>query len=218
MRRWIVPIFSILSLTLITQAQEVEPTEPPEKLPPPTQPSPPSIPAPVPGCGPHCAQPVRTVTIPKVTVVERQRAISVPALKIREVVTKHYAPVTEIKWKEEERVVKELVFKPRVVEQPVTYWDTVPVQEVDPCTGKLCTVHKKVQKVQMVKVTVQDKVYEDRVYKIKVPCFVKVMKEIRVKRCAVDEVTVPAIEKRCEVHEECHTVPVPNCPTCNKHP
>src|SRR6516162_2887849 len=144
-----------------------------EKLPPPEAPPQALPPAPVPdgpACAPDCHGPPRTVAVPRVHIVERQEATTLPDLELR----------------------------PRVVEQCVTCYTTRPVKEVDPCTGKECIVHKPVPEVKTVKVTVYDCVPVERIVVVRVPVVKENPAELVVKRLVLDVNTVPAIRKTYE--------------------
>ena len=173
-----------------------------EKLPPPEAPPQALPPAPVPdgpACAPDCHGPPRTVAVPRVHIVERQEATTLPELKLREeVVSRCPATTLEVGFREERRVVPDVELRPRVVEQCVTCYTTRPVKEVDPCTGKECIVHKPVPEVKTVKVTVYDCVPVERIVVVRVPVVKENPAELVVKRLVLDVNTVPAIRKTYE--------------------
>jgi hypothetical protein len=166
----------------------------------PGQPQPvPAAPAEGPGChGPGCHEPERSATVSRVHIVERQEATTAPEYKLRDEVCRTTVPGLEVDYHEERRIVADVELRPHVSEQQVTCYTTRLVEEIDPCTGKACLVHKQVPEVRTVKVTCYETVPVQRIVVVRVPVLKEVPRPVAVHRLALDVNTVPAIRKTYE--------------------
>jgi len=204
------------------RAQERKPGE--ENLPPPV-PLPatelPPVPVPVapemppmPPIGPPCAAcPPRTISVPRLTLIEQQKATTIPQLKVREEVVGK-ALGLDVEFREEKQIVTEWTVKPREVIQEVPCTTMVPVQTTDPCTGECRTEYKSCPVVKSVKVIVNEPVPVQRAVIVSVPCL-KPGKPLLVKKLAVDATMEPAICTKLQVLTMPNEVHVPPCPpTC----
>jgi hypothetical protein len=214
-------VVPVLALGWSCLGAGTSPGQDPEELPPPT-PRGAVLPEPVPSapCGPEgCAGHVRTIPVREVHLIERQKAVPVPELRLRDDVCRSLTTGLEIEWKEEQRVLPSVELKARVVEQPVTCYTTRLVEEVDPCTGKCCKVYKQVPEVKMVPVTVYDAIPVERVYVVRTPCPKLVPKELVVRRLALEVNTVPGVVKKLEgvfLENEVAVSPPPHLPLPEK--
>ncbi len=159
-----------------------------------------------------CPAPGRVLTTREVPLVERQEAVAVPELRLREDVTRGVTTSLELDWREERQVVPGVELRPRQVEQQVTCTTTRPFEEVDPCTGKACIVYKPVPEVKTVKVTVYEAVPVERVVVVRVPVVRAAPREVVVKRLVPEWNTVPAVRKTFEPLFLEHAVPAPPVP------
>src|SRR5262249_28056493 len=200
------------------RAQERKPGE--ENLPPPV-PVPstelPPIPVPVapemPPIGPSCgACPAKTISVPRLTLMEQQSAITVPKMNVREEVVGK-ALGLDVEFREEKQIVTEWTVKPREVIQEVPGTTMVPVQTTDPCTGECRTEYKSCPVVRQVKIIVNEPVPVQRAVIVSVPCL-KPGKPLLVKKLAVDGTMEPAICTKLQVLTMPNEVPLPSCPTC----
>lgn len=171
---------------------------------------------------PHCGPTVDLcLPIHKVQIVETQELIAIPRLTIREEVTRVPFVGIDVEYKEEKRTVTIMVPKPRKEERQVMSMSLIPETSIDPCTGCPCTTMKECPICKTVLVDVVEIVPEERTYTVQVPVLKPVDKDALVKRLVVDNVTVPALEKRLKAVETKAdiTVPVPVCqPACLSAP
>jgi hypothetical protein len=186
-----------------------------DDLPPPSPlPSPPPLdPMPAaPGCpsGAPCAG--RTISVPRLTLLEEQNAIPVPKLAIREVMV-GVARGLDVEYKESPQIVTEWTLQPREVIQTVPCTTMVPVTVTDPCTGKCSTEYKSCPIVRPVKITVFDKVPVQRAVNVGVPCL-KPGQPVLANKLVVDCTMEPAIASRFQLLAVPNQVHVPVCPVC----
>ncbi len=189
----------------------------PEKMPPPAE-----VPPPLPGppLGPifpdGCAPPIIEKTIPHIQVllVPHESATTMPAWKLRDVDLGCAPGGPVLDFHEEKQVVTEMVLKERQIDQQVVCDETRPVTVTD-CMGHCHTEYQLCPVVKVVKVTVFEPVPEQRIVLVRVP-YLKPGPPLKVQKVAVDEITVPAIERRFEVittpNEITVHVPAPVCP------
>ncbi|HEY7158664.1 MAG TPA: hypothetical protein VH575_32265 [Gemmataceae bacterium] len=198
------------------RAQERKPGE--ETLPPPTPlPSTELPPMPVPAApelppiGPACAAcPAKTISVPRLTLMEQQSATTIPKMNLREeVVGKAYG--LDVEFREEKQIVTEWSVKPREVIQEVPCTTMVPVKTTDPCTGECRTEYKSCPVVRQVKIIVNEPVPVQRVVTVSVPCL-KPGNPLLVKKLAVDVTMEPAICTKMQLLTMPNEVYVPSCP------
>jgi hypothetical protein len=152
MFRMLAPVAGILAgLTLPAMAQEELPPAPP-----------PVAEIPAAPCAPDCER-------PGIRILWMEHEVPLQRIVPREVITEEKTSTLEVAYREEQRVVCDIVFKPREVMKPVNSCTLQPVTETDPCTGKCCTVMKPVTEVKVVKATEFVAVSEERVVVVKVP-------------------------------------------------
>lgn len=197
MTRWL-PLAVVLTLPALPAGMALAQEKPEKTVPEKPAPAPQPLPAMEP-CGPTME---RTINQLRLHLVEEQTAIVVPKLTLREEVRPQIVPDLEVRYRDEKRVVQVQVLKPREVEQLMTYMKLVLETTVD-CTGKPCTIQRKVPAEKTVKVTVFDTEYVDREVIVRVPVLVPVEREVLVKRFVLDCTTEAAIRK--QLHAE--TVP-----------
>ncbi len=141
MKMQLLPFVIVGTLTwgvLACPAQETLPR--PEKLPEP--PLPKKVEAPIEGCPRPCAP------VPKVLYYER--LVPVQIIEGREVIQVDKVPTLDLVFREEKRVVTDMVMKPREVSRVVCYTALEPTVEVD-CHGHACTVMKPVERTRIQK-------------------------------------------------------------------
>lgn len=153
----------------------------------------------------------RTVSVPKVYLVEEQCATTIPKLTLREEVVGRGCAGVQLEYAEEKHSVTEMTLKPRKVEQQVVCTEMRTVEKVDPCTGCVCTVREACPVVRTVTLTVYDPVPVTREVVVRVPCL-KPGKEVVVKKMVLDVTAEAAIEKRYRLLTVPNEVPVPSCP------
>jgi hypothetical protein len=207
---------SLPGLCRAQQAAESPPGPPktlPDKAPPPPTEAPP--------CGPTLEKTIHGVNV---FLQEVQKAITVPNLTLRDVVSPPCKrPSIKLDWREEKHPVTEIVMKPHEVEQEVVCTKTEKVTTIDPCTGKPCTVFKEVPYVKKVKITEFEAVPVQRQIVVRIPVLKPVEEEIRIKTLAVDHTREAAIRKELraitipwEVHVQVPVglppLPLPPCP------
>lgn len=188
------------SLHTKTEAQAMpkgEPTPGEEPLPkekaaepaplPPLMPTSPWEEYPQPGCAP------KFITLPRVYLMEEQHETVKPKLKVREVEVGR-ARELEVFYREEKRKVVISSLKPRECERQIISTRVEPFESCDPCTGKTITTYKSVPYTRTVKVTVYDRVMEEREVVVKIPCL-RPGGELSVKKLTVDGYSVPAVRK-----------------------
>jgi hypothetical protein len=192
------------------QREELPPPQilKPAELPPPIAviPAPPAS-----GGSPSCPCPGRTISVPRMTLMEVQEATTIPQMRVREEVVGHACGL-DVEYKEHKQVVCEWKLKPREVIQEVPCTTMVPVKVTDPCTGLCRTEYKSCPIVRAVKVIVYDAVPEERVVVVAVPCL-KPGKPLEVRKLCVDTTLEPAICTRLKVLTMPNEVHVPSCCT-----
>jgi hypothetical protein len=188
----------------------------PRKEGPATLPAPPTeaLPAPTP-IGPSCAPPGRTLSLPRMTLMEVQEATTIPRLNLREEVVGKACGL-DVEYKEEKQIVTEWALKPREVVKEVLCTRMVPVTIVD-CTGHPHTEYRSEPIVRAVKLVVYDAVPVERVVVVAVPCL-KPGKPLLVKKLVVDTTMEPAICTRLQLLTMPNQVQVPVCPCPIPHP
>jgi len=186
----------------------------PKTLPAPTpEPAPVTAELPLPCAG--CWVNEKTISLPKVLLVEEQTAITVPKMALREqTVCRDMIQKMELTWKEEKHTVTEMKTVPRTVEQQVCTTKMVPETTVDPATGKACTVYNKVSQTKTVTLTVYDVVPVEREVIVRLPCVKPVDVEVEVRQLVVDETEEAAIRKRWDLNVTPNEIKVmlPACP------
>lgn len=193
------------------QREEPSPLSLPTDLPPPAvTPSPPPVPA-VPGC-PASTPCVRTLSVPRLTLLEEQKAVPVPKLTIRDV-TVGEARGLDVEYREVKQIIGEWKLVPREVIQLVPCTTMLPETVTDPCTGKCHTEYKSCPTVRQVKITVFDQVPVQRTVVVSVPCL-KPGQPVLLKKLAVDCTIEPAIASRFQLLTMPNEVQVPACPVC----
>lgn len=184
-----------------------------EQLPPPSAiPSSPPMPvpgSPPPGCPPGapCA---RTISVPRLTLLEEQKAVPVPKLNLREVIV-GAARGLDVEYREATQIIGEWTLQPREVTQLVPCTTMVPVTVTDPCTGQCRTEYKSCATVREVKVTVFDKVPVSRPVTVGVPCL-KPGQPVLAQKLVVDCTIEAAILSRFQLLTMPNEVHVPACP------
>ncbi len=144
MKRMILPLvtFGVLAWAWLPGRVQ-EPIQPPEKITPeklpPTTPLPPLAP-------PSCEH-----TCPGINVLWLERQVPIQVLTPREVITPLKRPALAVAYREEKRVVTEIVLKPREVTREVPFTTMKPCTEVCPETGHCTTVMKPCTEVRIVK-------------------------------------------------------------------
>lgn len=191
-------------------AEERLPAPPPkEDLPPPAMLPPPGAP---PLAPPGCAACGRTLSVPRITLFEEQKAIAVPKLNLREVVVGSACGL-DVEYRQSLQTVGEWALQPREVVQLVPCTTLMPVTVTDPCTGQCRTEYKACPIVREVKIVVMDKVLVPRTVAVSVPCL-KPGPPLQVSKLVVDTTMEPAICSRFQVLTVPNVVPVPACPPC----
>jgi hypothetical protein len=213
MTRWLSPVL-LAGLWLTSAGWTVGQEslrEKPKELPAPSAVQPAAPPA----CEAPCLTPECCIPVNKLYLINEQRETTLPRIAIREEVSLQKVPALEEHYKEEKRTVVVMVERKRDVEQPVTCMTTVTETQVDPCTGKCCTVERQVPVVKMIKTTVYDTVPEERTVIIKVPEFKTVERVMEVRRLVALPISVPAIESRIRLETAPGEVVLPErpCPT-----
>jgi hypothetical protein len=193
MKRLLVPALFGLLLVCPTRSQAQEPLPKPEPLPSPT---PVELP-------PPCAggfQVEKTICLPRILLVEIQKAITVPKMKLREeVVGRDTIQKLEITWKEEKHKITEMKAVPRTVEEQVCTTKVEPETTTDPATGKPCTIYKTVPVIKTVKITVYDVVPVEREVIVRMPCIKEVPQPVEIRKLVVDCTEEAAILKRWDM-------------------
>jgi hypothetical protein len=157
-------LVGVLAWTAPAGAQEKEGLPSPKELPPIVEKGPvvEAAPPPVtPGCDAACHPPFKVLWVETATPLQ----VLVP----REVITTEPRKALEIEYREEKRVVTEIVMKPREVEEAVPCTIVCPVKVVDPHTGECSTVMQPVTEVKIVKRTVFEPAPEERTIIVRVP-------------------------------------------------
>jgi|GEM_PF-6096872 len=204
-------------------AQERGP-QPKELLPPPAAPRedlpPPAVlpvppPLSVPGAGsPDCSSGApcvqRTISVPRLTLLEEQKAITVPKLNVQEVAVGQVGGLA-VEYREERQTVLTWTLQPREVVQLVPHTTLQPVTVTDPCTGQCRTEYKPCPTVREMKTTVFDKVPVPRTIIVRVPCL-KPAPPLQVSKLVVETTTEPAIASRFQLLTIPNEVSVPACP------
>jgi hypothetical protein len=162
-----------------------------------------------PGC-PAGAPCLRTISLPRLTLLEEQKAIPVPNLRLREAVVGEACGL-KVEYQEAKQVVTEWKLQPREVIQQVPCTTMVPVTVTDPCTGKCRTDYKECPTVREVKITVFEQVPVERTVVVGVPC-VKPGQPLLVQKLVLDSTIEPAIASRFQLLTMPNEVPVPVCP------
>ena len=200
------------------RAQEIGPRKegpPPPPTLPALEPAPnETLPSPTP-ISPSCAPPGRTLSLPRMTLMEVQEATTIPRLNVREEVVGEACGL-DVDYKEEKQTVMEWVLKPREVVKEVLCTRMVPFATVD-CTGLPRTEYRAEPIVRAVKLTVYDAVPVERVVVVAVPCL-KPGKPLLVKKLVVDTTMEPAICTRMQLLTMPNQVQVPTCPCPIPHP
>src|SRR5262249_10223691 len=203
MRRLLLSGLLLLGLGALGAAQpppEKGPEKPPEKLPEPTAVPPVVVPPAFPlggGCA-SCAPALitRHISVPKAILIERQRAVAMPVLRLREVeVGRDVIQKMELSFNEQRQVITVLELKPRKVNQEVGVTEMKECQEIDPTCGNLIKVMKPVQVTKVVEITEFDKVEVSKEVLVRTPVIKTVPQEVIIRKLVVDEISVPAIEK-----------------------
>ena len=199
------------------RSQERGPRE--EQLPPPAILPPAELPPPVPvapelapGSSPCAACPARTISVPRLTLMEQQSAIAIPRLNVREEVVGKACGL-DVEYREEKQIITEWSLKPREVIQEVPCTTLVPVTTTDPCTGECRTEYKSCPVVRPVKIIVYDTVPVERIVAVSVPCL-KPGNPLLVKKLVVDTTLEPALCTRMQLLSMPNIVHVPACPPC----
>lgn len=214
---WALPLSAARGQERIPQGEQLPP--PPklnDELPPPSllsSPTPmqaPMMEAPACPSGAPCAG--RTISIPRLTLLEEQNATPVPKLAIREQIVGE-ARSLDVEYKEAPQLVTEWSLQPREVTQLVPCTTMVPVTVTDPCTGKCHTEYKSCPIVRPVKITVFDKIPVQRAVTVGVPCL-KPGQPMLVQKLVVDCTIEPAIASRFQLLTTPNQVHVPACPVC----
>jgi hypothetical protein len=139
---------------------EKQPEKQPEKLPPlaPTEP----------GCD-HGH--------PGVQILWMERQVPIQVLKPREIIVPQKRPALAVAFREEKRVVTEIVMKPREVTREIPFTTMKPCTEVCPETGHCTTVLKPCTEMRLVKDVVFYPTPVERPIIIRVP-YVKEIEEV----------------------------------------
>lgn len=200
--------------TLLGDARCQERVPPNEELPP-LSVLPPPTPMPIPtpgvaGCPADAPCPARTVSVPRFTLMEEQKATTVPKLNVREVVVGH-ATGLDVMYQEMKQPITEWALQPREVVQFVPCTTMMPVMVTDPCTGQCHTEYKECPTVREVRITVFDPIPVPRLVSVGVPC-VRPGQPLRVSKLVVDKTIEPAICSRFQLLTQPNEVLVPACP------
>jgi hypothetical protein len=170
----------------------------PEVLPPPKTTAPPPLLA-QPAHGPapdHCHAPH-----PGIDVLWVERQVPIQVLVPREVITEVKRPALAVVYRDEKRVVNEIVMKKREVVREVPCTHMVPCTETDPHTGECTTVLKPVVEMKLEKDWEFYAVPAQRVEVVKVP-YLKQIEEVVPRKTVV-------LEYKTEFKKEGHPLPVP---------
>jgi hypothetical protein len=161
MRKRISPCLAAALLALAARpgaAQERPPVT--GAVPPPATVTLPAVPAPAPAPDTHCGT-------NRVLWMERQ--VPVQTLVPREIITEQRTPTLEVAYREENRVVTELVVRSRQVERQVPCTVMKPVTETCPETGECTTVWKPCTEIRTVQEPEYYSVPETRTVVVRVP-------------------------------------------------
>jgi hypothetical protein len=179
---------------LASPAQERQPL--PEKLP--TLPEP--VPTPAAPLAEDCHKPF--CSVPKVLWYERD--VPVHVLVPREVIREDKVPTLALGFRDEKRVVTDIVMKPIEVAREVCYTTLEPCVVTDPCTGHCSTVLKPVTRTRIQKDLNFVAVPVDRTEIVKVP-FLRETDEIVARKTIL-------LEYRAEMTKKGFAIGVPSEP------
>jgi hypothetical protein len=180
------------------------PAKPPEPLKAPTE----KPVAPAAPCG--CKGP--TLKEHQILVVPVQSATTLPRVEIREERADAKELVLEVVYEEQERKIMELVMEPKEIKQKITCTKMEKKEVVD-CNGCKRTVWCEVPYEETVTVTQMRCVEKERTIIVKVACLKPVVRDVVLKRLAVDVTKQPAIATRFTMSEIKQELPVPTCPS-----
>jgi hypothetical protein len=177
-RTWtfgVVGAAALLLASLPCPAQErvlppVEPVPPPREKPEPVPPPREEAPGPAaPEVEEHCPAGVR--------ILWAEKRVPIQSLVPREVITLVEQPTLEIAYRNEKRVVANVVLVPREVERQVTCTTTKEVKVTDPVTGECSTVTQPCTEVRTIKETVYRAERQEREEVVLVP-YLRPVKEL----------------------------------------
>jgi hypothetical protein len=146
------------------------------------------VPQPVPSPTPEAA-PASLSALPPgcgVKVLWLEHSVPVTRLVPREVITEERRPSLEVAYREEKRVITEMIVKSREVEKQVPCTVMMPVTETCPETGECKTVYKPCTDIRTVKETEFYTVPEQRTLIVRVP-YVKPAEIVVVRKAIVAE-------------------------------
>ena len=150
----------------------------------------------------------------QILVVPVQSATTLPRVEIREERTDAKELVLEVVYEEQERKVMELVMEPKEIQQKIICTKMEKKEVVD-CNGCKRTVWCEVPYEETVTVTQMRCVEKERKIIVKVACLKPVVRDIVLKRLAVDITKQPAIATRFTMSELKQELPVPTvCRAC----
>jgi hypothetical protein len=207
---------------LLPAAATAEPPQPStETLPEPAKENPPPTPVPpapvavepAAECGPACAPPAKTLSLPGLALSQESHAITVPVLTLREE-TIGVVSGMAFEYPRDKRV-KQMVTIMEPIKQKITkdfvVTEMVPVTVTDDC-GKC---HTEYQPCQTVKQIQEEVVVGMACKEVPVEVDVPVLKPaqlFQVKRLVLDVSTQAAVENRLQLHTIPNEVAVPPAP------
>lgn len=157
----------------------------------------------------HCG---RQISIPKLTLYDREQETTVTKLHLKENVSREVIDKVEVEYREEIRVVTEMVLQERAEPRDVVTYRTEEITTICPDTGKPVIKLQQVPCVKTVLVKVYDKVPRERLVKVRVPCLKTVPQEVDVKKLCVHDTQEAAICRKLDIAIQPNHVTAPCCP------
>jgi hypothetical protein len=148
MKRILVPVLStgLVAWMALTASAQQGPEGQPKEGEPKEKQTPESLPLlPGPGCNPPC---------PAVKIIVVEQAHPIQILAPREVITTVKKKTLAVEYRDVKRVFTDYELQPKEVYREVPCTTMVPCEEVDPHTGKVCTIMKPVTEMKLEKQTV----------------------------------------------------------------